>query len=238
MYEERIYRRDYKSEDLTGFEVVVKETDLFICAKEELSSEAIGSTLKYRTQIEGYIEKHPNFQTSLKPLPFNILAPSIVKEMLRAGKIAGVGPMASVAGVIAEFVGRDLLKYSDEVIVENGGDIFIKSSKKRKLGIYAGDSPFSDKFAIEIDPDKTPLGVCTSSGTIGHSLSFGKTDATVVISKSSALADACATAIGNMVKESHDIKGALEFAKKINGIIGVLIILKNKLGAWGDIKIV
>jgi len=238
MYEERIYRRDYITEDLKGFEVVVKETDLYICAKEDLSSEAVDSTLKYRTQIEGYIKRHPEFQTSLTPLFFDFFAPPIVKEMLRAGRIAKVGPMASVAGAIAEFVGRDLLKFSDEVIVENGGDIFIKSKKKRKLGIYAGNSPLSNRLTIEIEGEKTPLGVCTSSGTVGPSLSFGKTDATVVISRSAALADAGATAIGNIVKEAGDIKKALEFAKKIKGVDGVLIILKDKLGAWGDIKIV
>lgn len=238
MYEERVYRRDYISDDLRGFEVVVKETDLYICAKTDLSSEAIGSTLKYRTQIEEYIEKYPEFQKSLAPLSFDMFAPPIVKEMLGVSKMAGVGPMASVAGVIAEFVGNDLLKYSDEVIVENGGDIFIKSQKKRKLGIYAGTSQFSNKLAIEIDGNKTPLGICTSSGTVGPSLSFGKTDATVIISKSTALADACATAIGNIVKEPGDMKKALEFAKKINGIQGVLIIFKDKLGAWGDIKLV
>ena len=146
--------------------------------------------------------------------------------------------MASVAGVIAEFVGRDLLKYSDEVIVENGGDIFIKSKKKRILGIYAGNSPISNKLAIEIEGEKTPLGICTSSATVGPSLSFGKTDATVIVSKSAALADACATAIGNRVKEPGDIKSALEFAKKIKGVQGILIIFRDKLGAWGDIKIV
>ncbi|OIN98500.1 hypothetical protein AUJ66_00915 [Candidatus Desantisbacteria bacterium CG1_02_38_46] len=238
MHEERIYRRDYITEDLKGFEVVVKETDLYICAKTNLSKEAVNFTLKYRTQIEEYIKKHPNFQTSLAPLFFNLFAPPIIKEMLAASRIAGVGPMASVAGAIAEFVGRDLLKYSDEVIIENGGDIFIKSQKKRNLGIYAGDSQFSNKLAIEIDGKKTPLGVCTSSGTVGPSLSFGKTDATVVISRSTALADACATAIGNMVNDVGDIKRALEFARKIKGVLGILIIFKDRLGAWGDVKIV
>ena len=238
MFEERIYRRDYMSDDLKGFEVVVKETDLYICAKTDLSSEAIGSALKYRAHLEEYIEKHPQFQTSLKPLSFDLFAPPIVKEMFAASNAAGVGPMASVAGTIAEFVGRDLLKYSDEVIIENGGDIFIKSRKKRKLGIYAGDSSFSNRLVIEIDGAKTPLGVCTSSATIGPSLSFGKTDATVVICRSAALADACATAIGNIVKEPGDMKEAFEFAKKINGVIGILIILKDRLGVWGDVKLI
>jgi len=238
MYEERVYRRDYVTDDLKIFEVMVKETDLYICARTDLSSEAIELTLKYRSQIEEYIQRHPRFQTTLTPMKFDLLAPEIVKEMLKAGKIAGTGPMASVAGAIAEFVGRDLLKYSPEVIVENGGDIFIKTLKNRRIGIYAGESPFSERIVIEIEANRTPLGVCTSSGTVGHSLSFGRADAAVVISSSAALADACATAIGNIVKEPSDIPRAIEFAKKIPDIRGTLIIMKDKLGAWGEIKIV
>ncbi|OIO00373.1 hypothetical protein COY52_05690 [Candidatus Desantisbacteria bacterium CG_4_10_14_0_8_um_filter_48_22] len=238
MYEERIYRRDYITEDLKGFEVMVKESDLYICAASDLSSEAIESTLKYRSQIEEYIKKHPQFLSSLTPLPIDVLAAPIVNEMLRAGETAGTGPMAAVAGAIAEYVGRDLLKYSPEVIVENGGDIFLKSLKNRRLGIHAGNSPLSERITVEIEAKQTPVGVCTSSGTVGPSLSFGRTDAALVVASSAALADACATAIGNIVKEPGDIKRALEFGKKAKGVRGVLIIMKDKLGAWGAIKIV
>jgi len=237
-YQERTYRLDCTGNDLEGFEVMVKESDLFIKAETDLSSEAIESLLKYRTQIEEYIEKKPQFKTSLTPLPQDALASEIVREMLRVGNVAGTGPMASVAGAIAHFVGRDLLKHSEEIIVENGGDIFIKSKKDRKLGIYAGKSSFSKKIKIEIKAKNTPLGVCTSSGTVGHSLSFGRTDATVVIALSAALADACATAVGNVVRSDEDIKRGLDLAKGLEGVKGVLIIFDDKLGAWGDIKIV
>lgn len=238
MYEERIYRRDYITGNLKSFEVIVKETDLFICAEKDLTSPAIESALKYRGQIESYVEKHPKFKESLFSLPQDLFAVPIVKEMLDVTSRAGVGPMASVAGAIAEFVGIDLLKHCNEVIVENGGDIFIKSNKNRRIGIFAGRSAFSDKLTIEIEASKTPLGICTSSATVGPSLNFGKTDATVVIAKSAAFADACATAIGNMVKHPDDIKKALDFAKKMEGLSAVLIVIADKLGVWGDIKIV
>lgn len=145
--------------------------------------------------------------------------------------------MAAVAGAIAEFVGKDLLDYTPEVIVENGGDIFVKTTRIRRIGIYAGNSPFTKKIAIEISPEKTPLGVCTSSGTVGHSLSLGKADAVVVLSPSTILADASATAIGNLIKDESDISSGIEFAKKIKGVKGVLIIKDDKMGIWGDIKI-
>ncbi len=125
--------------------------------------------------------------------------------MAAAAQTAGVGPMAAVAGAIAECVGRELLEFSPEVIVENGGDIFLKVSHRRTVGIFAGDSPLTGRIGIQIEARDTPLGVCTSSGTVGHSLSFGRADAVVVLAPAAALADAAATAIGNRVsrKEGH-----------------------------------
>jgi hypothetical protein len=145
--------------------------------------------------------------------------------------------MAAVAGAIAERVGRELMKLSPEVIVENGGDIFMKTLTNRLVGVYAGSSPFTGKIALEVEPEETPLGICTSSGTVGHSLSYGSADAVIVISPSAALADAAATAIGNLIQESGDIPMGIEFAQDIAGLKGVLIIKGDKLGIWGEVKI-
>jgi len=149
-----------------------------------------------------------------------------------------VGPMAAVAGAIAEAVGRELLNFSSEVIVENGGDIFLCHKKTRHIGIYAGDSPLSGKLALEIEPEDTPLGVCTSSGTVGHSLSFGKADAAIVISPSTALADAAATAVGNLVKTAEDMPRAIEFVREVEGLTGIAIIVGDKMAVWGKINLV
>jgi hypothetical protein len=159
--------------------------------------------------------------------------------MAEAARRAGVGPMASIAGAVSEFVGRDLLAFSDQIIIENGGDIFLKTSKKRVMGIYAGErSPFTGKLAIEIPPGDKGLGVCTSSGTVSHSLSFGNADAVLIISDNTALADATATAAGNAVKSAYDIEKGIELARAIEGVKGVLIIIGDKFGSWGDIKLV
>ena len=146
--------------------------------------------------------------------------------------------MAAVAGAIAEAVGGDLLAFSPEVIVENGGDVFLKISKKRLVGIYAGESSFTKKIALEIMPRETPLGVCTSSGTVGHSLSLGRANAVIVLSPSTALADAAATALGNMVETADDIPQAIEKARSIEGLRGVVIIVGDKMGVWGKVRIV
>jgi len=238
VYQERTYRNYVKAENLIKFEVIEKETDLLILAEKNLYDKALASTLKYRAQLERYIESNPQFAKAFSPLRVRYDAPSIVKEMAAAARKAKVGPMATVAGAIAEFVGRDLLAFSNEIIVENGGDIFLKINQTRKVGIYAGSSPFSEKIALEIEPRPKPFSICTSSGTVGHSFSFGKADAVVIISESASRADAAATAIGNVVKEVSEINQGLKLAKKIKGLDGVLIIKDDQLGALGKIKIV
>ncbi len=238
MYEERTYRNLVKTDDLVKFEVIVKETDLLVRADRDLSRETRESVLRYRHQLETYIEANPEFQESLSPVKDDPHVPGIVREMLRTSRLADVGPMAAVAGAIAESVARDLLRLSREVIIENGGDIYLVTSKERTVGIYAGASPFSHKLGILIEPEETPLGVCTSSGTVGPSLSFGKADAVCILSKSAALADAAATAVGNVVREKKDIESGLERGKGIEGVLGTVIIVGEKVGVWGNVRLV
>ena len=235
MYEPRTYRHWVKDKELVSFNVVVKETDLYIRASSNLEPEALKLVTQYRDMLEGYIAQHPEFLTSLEPIAVEDDAPAIVSEMGKAAKRAGVGPMAAVAGAIAEFVGNELP--SPEVIIENGGDIYIKSLKKRLIGIFAGRSPLSGRIALEINPEETPLGICTSSGTVGHSLSLGKADAAVVLSKSATLADAAATAVGNVVVQPADIPRGIELARSIDGVSGVIIIKDDKMGLWGEVKV-
>jgi ApbE superfamily uncharacterized protein (UPF0280 family) len=232
------YREALREGGLLSFEVKIKETNLLVRSPRDLEEEARKSLLKYREELEKYILEDPKFQTSFKPYLPKADAPSLVKEMAEASSRAGVGPMASVAGAIAECVGRDLLKWTSEIIVENGGDIFLQVLRKKRLGILAGDSSLSQKIALEVKPEETPLGICTSSGTVGHSLSFGKADAVVVTSFSTPLADALATAVGNRVKSVQDIQKGLDFVKEVQGVKGVIIVKNDKIGVWGDLKVV
>ena len=238
MYEERTYRNLVKTDDLINFEVIVKETDLLVRAERDLSKETRESVLTCRHQLETYIAANPQFQESLVPLADDPHAPKMVREMIRTSQLARVGPMAAVAGAMAEMVSRDLLKFSKEVIVENGGDIYLATSKERIIGIYAGNSALSLKIGIVISPEDSPLGVCTSSGTVGPSLSFGKANAVCLLSKSAALADAAATAVANVVKKKKDIELGLERGREIAGILGALIIVEEKMGVWGNIKLI
>jgi len=238
MYEPRIYRNKVRSEGLTSFRVVILETDLFISCDRDLSSEAESYIRVLRNELESYIEKHPKFKGSLKPVAVEADSGQIIKEMAASAKMAGVGPMAAVAGAVAEAVGKHLLKFSPEVIVENGGDIFISTKKDRTIGIYAGKSKLSGKVTLVIEAGDTPCGICTSSATVGHSLSFGKADAVVVLSRSTALADAAATSICNKAAGKDSIDKAINSGRAIKGVEGVLIIIDDALGAWGSIKMV
>ncbi len=237
MYKPRTYRRWVRNDGLVLFEVVEKETDLFISATKDLESQAIRSIRSLRREIEEYVKGNPAFLTSLDPLQAREGAPAIVTMMCEACIKAGVGPMASVAGAMAELVGRDLSKSSEEVIVENGGDIFMITHSARAMGIYAGEiSPFTGKLAIEIPASVEGIGVCTSSGTVSHSLSFGNADVALIMADDAATADAAATATGNIVKTAADIERGLAFAKSIDGVRGVVILLGKKMGSWGSIK--
>lgn len=237
MYKSRAYRSWTAGGELTFFEVVEKETDLAIYARRDLSGQARAAVLTYRQELEDYIKKNAGFYSALEPIELTEPAPAIVRAMASAARMAGVGPMAAVAGAVAEFVGRDLSRLSDEVIVENGGDIFVKSRKTRTIAIYAGESsPFTGKLSLEIDDAEEGLGVCTSSGTVSHSLSFGKSDAVVIIAKDTALADASATAAGNALKRPEDIDKGIDIARSIEGVLGVVAIVGDKMGSWGAVK--
>jgi len=232
------YRKLISAKGLVRSAVIEKESDILILAEKALTEPGLEILKRERMDLEDYIAKNPKFMKTFRPYWSSIFSPRIIKLMSWASRRANVGPMAAVAGAIAEAVGKGLLKYSNDIIVENGGDIFIKTTKTRRIGIYAGKSPFSEKIAIEISPQDTPLGICTSAGTVGHSISFGTADAVLVTSRSCALADAAATAIGNVVKSEATIEDGLNIAKKIHGLHGVLIIKNDVMGAWGTLKVV
>ncbi|MFC1877075.1 UPF0280 family protein, partial [Thermodesulfobacteriota bacterium] len=175
---------------------------------------------------------------SLVPLQIPRPVPGIIADMLDAAARSGVGPMAAVAGAIAEYVGYDLLRFSQELIIENGGDIFIRTHQPVTIGIFANRSPLNMRIGLKIDCRDGPMAVCTSSGTVGHSLSFGTADAVTVVSRSCSLADAAATAIANRVKQKEDVQEAIYFGKDIKGVKGLVVIKNDKAGMWGDINVV
>ena len=236
-YIERNYRNKIKINDLNTFHVNIKETDLFVSASGDFKTETENIIHNLRYKLEGYIQTHPDFLTTLEPYPDDPYAPRIVRDMISCSARAGVGPMASVAGAVAQYVAYGLKDLSDQIIIENGGDIYMKVSRDVTVSIFAGTSPLSDRVGIVIPEKMMPLGVCSSSGRIGHSLSMGNSDVVCILSRSAVLADAAATALGNKVKSKKDLRIISEEADAIDGVLGGIAILDDEMTAWGEVEL-
>jgi ApbE superfamily uncharacterized protein (UPF0280 family) len=232
-------RNEYRSlvkTDLVTWRTWYKQTELMISADSDLSDMALDIVKELRQTMDIFIMANPEFETSLIPIDPGFDAPIVIADMCLAGIKADVGPMAAVAGAFAKEVGSRLLQFSKHIVVENGGDVWIKTGDLATVAVYAGQSSLSMKLGITLDT-YDPIAVCTSSGTVGHSTSFGKADAAVVVSYDACLADACATRLGNEIKSAEDIEAALETIYKISGVVGALAIIGDKCGAVGDIEL-
>lgn len=239
----RDYRAWHGAQDLKYFDVCVRQSDLAIGVDLESYTDSLvtlcrNTLIKLRGDLEEYIKLDPAFRKALLPVPISTAAPEVVRRMGRASAAAAVGPMAAVAGAIAELVGEALVPHCRDIIVENGGDIFLQTNHERIIAIFAGASRFSKRIGIRIEGDGRPVGICTSSGTVGHSLSLGRADAMVIRSRSATLSDAAATGAGNMVDTKKDLMKAIAYAQQIEGIEGVLAIKDDQMAAWGNMEIV
>lgn len=230
------YRRLSTTTDLVSFSVQVKQTDLRVSAELDLRSETLALVQAARAELEPYVGRHPEFLHSLVPVDVLPGAPRVAVEMAQAARIAGVGPMAAVAGAIAEHVGRGLAHRSFELIAENGGDIWLRSRKRRELTVLAENTQLQG-LRIAIGPQPDGIGIATSAGTIGPSLSLGRADAVMIMAATAALADALATAVGNRVQGAADLQRALDAARAL-GARGAVIIAGGSLGAFGDIELI
>lgn len=254
-YVERTYRAWADNvPDLSSFAVRVRETDLFVRVGPP-TPEAVAAGLgppdrealrqlveewvrQVRRGLETYLALDPAFRAALTPHPVPPHAPRLVQRMAHAGEVAGVGPMASVAGAVAAEVGERLVELSPEVILENGGDLFLASRRPVTVAVFAGESPFTGLLGLRLAPAALPCGVCTSAGTVGPSLSFGTADAAVIVAPDPALADAAATATGNRVHGIADLQAAADFALTISGVTGALVVKEDHLALAGEVEVV
>jgi len=236
MYEERFYRNKILSK--FKVEVSFQESDLLICSDKEIAKEkAQGILVKYYKQIEEYITGNPLFLRSLSPLEIDQAAPPIINEMLEASKVTGIGPFSSVAGAVAQYVGGELLGDCQELIVENGGDIFLKINQDKIIGVYLGQEFKINELNLKIKKRSQAFGVASSSSTLGHSLNFGKADLVSVVAKNIIIADGFATAISNRIKKIEDVDKVLAEAKQNLAIEGLLVAFGEKIFLWGDLEI-
>lgn len=236
-YVQRTYRDLSVPDGLVTFRVQVRETDLWIAARRDLTRPALSAVKRLRAELEGYIAGHPGFTSTLAPWTEKTPPGSLARGMAEAAASAGIGPMAAVAGAIAEAVARELSEQSRVVMVENGGDLYLVGGGARTVGLWAGPSPLSGRLGVRVDPGRG-LAVCTSSATVGPSLSMGRADAATVIAPSGALADAVATELGNRVRAADDVTGSLDWALSVTGVLGAVVVCGETVGAKGQVELV
>lgn len=218
--------------------IQIQETNILLRADIE-PSHLVSFITKCREELKSFIRMNNEFLTSLEPLKVGE-APLIVKMMAESAEIAGVGPMAAVAGTLSQLTLNFLLNQDARyVIVDNGGDIALKTYKDVIMGLYAGKSSLSGRIGFKIKSRKTPMGICTSSGTVGHSISFGKADAVTVFAHSASVADALATSIANNAtgnKEVEQVENCLGKAEELREYLrGVLVVVGESAGTVGKI---
>lgn len=233
----RAYRASQQP-DLLSFQIVIEETDLWVAARKDLSQPMADEVRRLRGQIRAYEAIHPGFLASLTPLEAAPGAPGIIMRMCRAGSLTGVGPMAAVAGAVAQMVAEKFCGASPDLLVENGGDTYLYSTRDRHIGIL--NVPGEDmRLCVPVPADEFPCSFCASSATIGHSLSFGKADLVVTRSRDAALADAAATALANALSGAEDTDKVLDLARSWEGIglDGVFTQCEGRIGVWGKMEL-
>lgn len=239
-FEPRTYRNTMGKGRFRSFTLEHMETDLWIGVDPgSYSEDLVEFSRRYvrelRVILEGHIKRNPDFHTSLIPLSPDPNAPPIVREMIAASARADVGPMASVAGAFSQYVGIALQNEfgPKELVIENGGDIYMKITAPLLMSVYAGASPLSEKIGVMVTPEFSPLGICTSSGTVGHSFSFGKADAVMIACRDTLLADSYATAFCNRVKAPEDIEAVLDEIGTCDEILSAVVVMGERMGIRG-----
>ena len=244
MYQSRTYRKTMGLSRFASVTFAIGESDLWIgYAPSSVDAKALvieGSKLlrKLRNEILSY--PNPLFLRSFIPLKERPEEASpFLESMLRSARLSGTGPMASVAGSIAQETGSVLKKkfQLEEIVVENGGDLYIDILTSLPVTLYAGDNSLSGKVSIIVEPKHCPLGVCTSSAKVGHSHSFGRADAVMVACHDASLADAYATAFCNRVREESDVRKVSEEMNNKEEILSALVLLDTKLALCGQLEV-
>lgn len=235
-FEPRWYRRAMRPTGLVGFRVLHAQTDLMIHAVRDLSEDAARIVACLRRELQAYVALRPRFAESFTPVGTDSAAPAIAIAMAEAAFAAGVGPMAAVAGAFSDAVGEELLSLSPEVIVENGGDIFVAGRVDRVVAVWSGDEVAG--FGVRLRATALPCGIATSSATVGPSVSLGRASAATVVARSAALADAVASGVGNRVHGPADVPRALDWGMGIAGVRAVVVVVDGAVGAVGDVELV
>ncbi len=244
-YVQRDYRRRFREDRRVHFTVKCRETDLCIGIdraswQEEIPAFARRFVEALRAEMDAWIAGHPEYARALVPQEATEDAPGIFHEMAAAARRSGIGPMSAVAGAVARRTGEALKARFEvrEVMVENGGDIYADLQEDADIAVFAGASPLSERVGLRIRAEESPVGICTSSGTVGPSLSFGKADAVMIVCRDAALADTYATAFANRIQTADDIPACMERIKREEEILAAIAVKGDKIGIYGIFEMI
>ena len=232
-----IYRNKISAEGRYSFRLDYKYSGLYIICDRDIGSELEEPVLSFYRNIETVIDEHTDFEKSLVPIKAAKDLPRIIKEMCSAGEVFSVGPMATIAGALCDYLAKSLIGRCSFLMIENGGDVYIKSGDPLEVGIFTKNIYFRDKLTLLIEAGQTPCGICSSSGSFGHSLSLGKSDLVTVLSRTATIADAAATSIANTVNHEEDIDKAIARFSKYKEVEGLIIIKNKRIGLWGKLQL-
>lgn len=239
-YRERSYRSRFSNDERRWFCVKFLESDLWIGVdsgsyRASLEADTYAMLVDLRRQMDAYLLMDPQYKTALTPYNAGLEAPNILKEMSRVSHKTGIGPMSAVAGAVAKKVAEFL--GTQEVIVENGGDIYALAASDMDISVFAGQSPLSEKIGLHIPAAEFPLGICTSSGTVGPSLSLGRADAVMIVCKDVMLADSYATAMANRIKTVNDLQSVIDRISDIPEILGAIAVKDDRMAISGRFEL-
>ena len=239
-YRERSYRSRFSNDERRWFCVKFLESDLWIGVdsgsyRASMEADTYAMLVDLRRQMDAYLLMDPQYKTALTPYDAGLEAPNILKEMSRVSHKTGIGPMSAVAGAVAKKVAEFL--GTKEVIVENGGDIYAQAASDMDISVFAGQSPLSEKIGLHIPAADFPLGICTSSGTIGPSLSLGRADAVMIVCKDVLLADSYATAMANRIKTVNDLQSVIDRISDIPEILGAIAVKDDRMAITGRFEL-
>ena len=243
-YKERSYRSRFSNDERRWFCVKFLESDLWIGVDNgsysaSMEADTYTMLVDLRRSMDAYLLVDPAYKAALTPYDAGLEAPEILKEMSRVSHKTGIGPMSAVAGAVALKVAEFLKSKYDvkEVIVENGGDIYAQANTDMDISVFAGQSPLSEKIGLHIPAADFPLGICTSSGTVGPSLSLGSADAVMIVCKDVMLADSYATAMANRIKSVNDIQPVIDRIQNIPDILGAIAVKDDRMAICGQFEL-
>jgi len=243
-YTERSYRSRFSDDGRRWFCVKFLESDLWIGVdsgsySDHMEADAYSMLVDLRRMMDAYLLMDPQFKAALTPYDASPQAPDILKEMSSVSHKTGIGPMSAVAGAVALRV-ADFLKErfgTKEVIVENGGDIYAQAASNMDISVFAGQSPLSEKVGLHIPVAAFPCGICTSSGTVGPSLSLGRADAVMIVCRDVMLADSYATAMANRIRSAEDLQPVIDSISDIPDILGAIAVKDDRMAVTGRFEL-